>query len=164
MFNRMNIVRRHNKIFTQYHASTLEIMSKMRDNFFNPGVLMQICDKTYAGKVASLYFCLDYQIEQNNLLRENIKKTDYLNTKTSYEKREKLTPKKVWCGLETPVRAGMINKHSVQALVSNESGTIIKKNQGTDTPFLKPFLQISFCLCHLGKITNEPRTSALIGW
>ena len=83
-----------NKIFTQYHASTLEIMSKMRDNFFNPGVLMQICDKTYAGKVASLYFCLDYQIEQNNLLRENIKKTDYLNTKTSYEKREKLTPKK----------------------------------------------------------------------
>ena len=41
-------------MFTQYRASMLEIMFHMRDNFFNPGILMQICDKTYAGKVASL--------------------------------------------------------------------------------------------------------------
>ena len=41
-------------MFTQYQASTPEIMFHMRDNFFNPGILMQICDKTYAGKVASL--------------------------------------------------------------------------------------------------------------
>ena len=41
-------------MFTQYQASKLEIMFHMRDNFFNPGILMQIRDKTYAGKVASL--------------------------------------------------------------------------------------------------------------
>ena len=41
-------------MFTQYQASTLEIMFHKRDNFFNPEILMQICDKTYAGKVASL--------------------------------------------------------------------------------------------------------------
>ena len=41
-------------MFTQYQASTLEIMFHIRDNFFNPGILMQICDKTYTGKVASL--------------------------------------------------------------------------------------------------------------
>ena len=41
-------------MFTQYQASTLEIMFHMRDSFFNPGILMQIRGKTYASKVASL--------------------------------------------------------------------------------------------------------------
>ena len=41
-------------MFTQYQASTFEIKFHMRDNFFNNGILMQIRDKAYAGKVASL--------------------------------------------------------------------------------------------------------------
>ena len=65
-------------MFTQYQASTLEIMFHMRDNFFNPGILMQIRDKTYRRQVRVVVnFCLDYQIEQNNLLRENREKNRY---------------------------------------------------------------------------------------
>ena len=63
-------------MFTQYQASMLEIMFHMRGNFFNPGILMQIRDKTYAGCVV-VNFCLDYQIKQSNLLRENIEKNRY---------------------------------------------------------------------------------------
>ena len=37
----------YNHVFTQYQSSMLE-MFHMRDNFFDPRVLMQICDKTDA--------------------------------------------------------------------------------------------------------------------
>ena len=43
-----NIFSRHKNIFTQYQPSTLEIKFHIRDNFFDPGVLMQTCDKTAA--------------------------------------------------------------------------------------------------------------------
>ena len=40
--NMMSTVLGDNKIFTQYHASTHEIIFHVRDNFFNLAVFMQI--------------------------------------------------------------------------------------------------------------------------
>ena len=47
---------------------------KLRENFFYPGVLMQIPYVTNISRQGRVVvnFCLDYLIEQSNLLRENI--------------------------------------------------------------------------------------------
>ena len=69
-------------MFTQYQASTLEIMFHMRDNFFNRGVLMQIRDKAYAGKVTSLSIsvCIT-RLNKTIALRGRSKiRTGYLET------------------------------------------------------------------------------------
>ena len=63
-------------MFTQYLASTLEIMFHMRDNFFNPGILMQIRDKTCAGKVASLSIYIEK-------IRYSLRKARKVDTKIS---------------------------------------------------------------------------------
>ena len=111
-------------------GDTINNSLSIRDNFFNPEVLTRQNIRRQGRVVVN--FSLDYQIEQNNLLRENIEKIDYLNTGTSYEKREKLTPKKFRCCHETPMRAGMINKrrNKHKLLVSNKNGTIIRKKTG----------------------------------
>ena len=82
MINWMNIFRRHNEMFTQYQASTLEIMFHMRDNFFNRGVLMQIRDKAYAGKVTSLSIsvCITRLNKTIALRGRSENRTGYLET------------------------------------------------------------------------------------
>ena len=103
-------------------------------------------------------FCLDYQIEQNNLLRENIEKNRY-----SLRKARKVETKKslMWPWNSDEDRE---DKQAQKQLSTSFLYLNLMKMVAGNWHTVSETLSSNFSLCHLGKTTNESRMSALVGW